>query len=121
MEKLLTSFRLDDLNGKRKKRETAKQEMDCGAFLNLLSLYEKLKPLIATPKSIQENQKEIQKLANDMQMYSTYDGVSTKSCESVDPNTLKSRVQATKSSLGKICDIFTSFDRSSLNFLIDIL
>ena len=100
MEKLLTSFKLDDLNGKRKKRETAKQEMDCDAFLKLLSLYEKLKPLIATPKSIQENQKEIQKLANDMQMYSTYDRVSTKSCESVDANILKSRVQATKSSLG---------------------
>ena len=100
MEKLLTSFRLEDLNKKRKKRESS-QEMDCGTFLNLLSLYDELKPLIATPQSIQQNQEKIQKLANDMQMYSTFKGVSAESCDKLNQTVLFEKVQSTKSSLGK--------------------
>ena len=100
MEKLLTSFRLEDLNKKRKKRESS-QEMDCGTFMNLLSLYDELKPLIATPQSIQQNQEKIQKLANDMQMYSTFKGVSAESCDKLNQTVLFEKVQSTKSSLGK--------------------
>ena len=97
MEKLMASFNMDDL--KRKKRE-AKKEMDCQSFLDLLSLYEELKPLIATPKQIQENQEKIQTLSNDIQMYSTFEGVSLKSCEQVDQSVLKAKVQFTENSLG---------------------
>ena len=99
MEKLLTSFRLEDLNKKRKKRESS-QEMDCGTFMNLLSLYDELKPLIATPQSIQQNQEKIQKLANDMQMYSIFKGVSAESCDKLNQTVLFEKVQSTKSSLG---------------------
>ena len=107
MEKLLTSFKLEDLNKKRKKRESS-QEMDCGTFMNLLSLYDELKPLIATPQSIQQNQERIQKLANDMQMYSTFKGVSTKSCDQINQTLLKEKVQSTKSSLGTDTTYFLS-------------
>ena len=100
MEKLLTSFKLEDLSKNRRKRES-EQEMDCGAFLNLLSLYDELKPLIATPQSIQQNQEKIQKLANDMQMYSTFEGVSAESCDKINQTVLFEKVQSTKSSLGK--------------------
>ena len=100
MEKLLTSFKLEDLNKNRKKRDS-EQEMDCGTFMNLLSLYDELKPLIATPQSIQQNQEKIQKLANDMQMYSTFEGVSAESCDKLNQTLLFEKVQSTKSSLGK--------------------
>ena len=101
MEKLMASFKMDDLQ--RKKRE-AKQEMDCQSFLDLLSLYQELKPLIETPEKIRENQEKIQELSNDIQMYSTFEGVSQETCNQVDQSILKEKVQSTKDSLG-ICNI----------------
>ena len=56
------------------------------------------------PEKIRENQEKIQELSNDIQMYSTFEGVSQETCNQVDQSVLKAKVQSTKDSLG-ICNI----------------
>ena len=85
---------------KREKRE-AKKEMECNTFIKVLSSYEKLQSLTTTPQMIKDNEQEVEKLSNDIQMYSAYDGVAKKSCEKLDPYAINQKVQFTKSSLGK--------------------
>ena len=75
--------------------------MDCKTFLKVLSSYEKLQSLITTPKMIKDNKQEIEKLSNEIQMYSTYDSISRASCEKLDQTAVKEKVQSAKRSLGK--------------------
>ena len=78
--------------------------MDCQTFLNVLNLYEKLQNLTRTPEMIASNHQQIQKLSNDIQMYSTFDGISKESCKKLDASLIESlnqKVESTESSLGK--------------------
>ena len=75
--------------------------MDCKTFLNVLTSYEKLKLLTSTPQMIKDNKQEIEKISNDIQMYSTFDDISRKSCEIMDQSILNEKLQATESSLGR--------------------
>lgn len=75
--------------------------MDCKTFLDVLSSYEKLQSLTTTPKMIKDNKQEIEKISNEIQMYSTYDSISQTSCEKLDQTAIKQKVQSAKSSLGK--------------------
>ena len=94
---LLSKFNTQPI---RAKREENKQ-MDCKAFLNVLSIYEKLQLLTSTPQTIKDNKQEIEKISNDIQMYSTFDGISRKSCENMNQSIINEKVQATQSSLGR--------------------
>ena len=94
-------------NKNRDKRETEEDdgtEMDCQTFLKVLDLYDKLQSLTKSPQMIASNHQEIEKLSNDIQMYSTFDGISQDSCQSLDSSILESinqKVKSTESSLGK--------------------
>ena len=105
IESLLYAFKSNDRN----KRETDMEkndemQMDCETFLKVLELYEKLQNLTKTPQMISSNHLEIEKLSNDIQMYSTYDGISRESCQTLDSSQIQSinqKVESTESSLGK--------------------
>lgn len=105
---LLTAFKKAGRN-KRDTESGGNEKMDCQTFLKVLELYEKLKNFTTTPQSIANNHQEIEKISNDIQMYSTFEGISRESCEALDASILQSinqKVESTKSSLGKIVYIF---------------
>ena len=92
--------------------------MDCHTFLKVLDLYEQLQNLTKSPQMIASNHQKIEKLSNDIQMYSTFDGISKESCQSLDSSvleTINQKVEATESSLGKsqslIHDSHVKFNR----------
>ena len=103
IDSLLAAFK----NNNRDKRDAEKNdgtEMDCNTFLKVLDMYEQLQNLTKSPQMIASNHQEIEKLSNDIQMYSTYDGISQESCQTLDTSILESinqKVESTESSLGK--------------------
>ena len=103
IDSLLAAFKSNN----RDKREAEKndgREMDCQTFLKVLDLYEELQNLTKSPQMIASNHQKIEKLSNDIQMYSTYDGISQESCQTLDFLILESinqKVESTESSLSK--------------------
>lgn len=100
MDSLLNAF---NQQPKREKRD-AKAEMDCKTFLKVLSLYEELEPLISTTENIKKegNLVKIQQISNEIQMYSTYGGISQETCSDEERSNLTQKVDSVKSSLGNI-------------------
>ena len=82
--------------------------MDCQLFVEMLNLFELLKNLTTSSKLIIENQKQIQKTANSIQMFSIFDGISLESCNNIDPKTLDATVKMAENLLGKWSKLYSS-------------
>ena len=98
MSNLIDAFEKEEIRNKR----NAKNVMDCTIFIEVLTLYEKLKTLISSPQMIIGNKDEIDKASNEMKLYTKYDGINQDSCKSLDPFLIKQKIQSTKHSLGTI-------------------
>ena len=90
----------------REKRETNLKEMDCQLFLDLLNLFRNLKDLTSTSQMIMKNQEQIQKIANSIQMYSIFDGISHESCYNVNQTELQTNVDSAENLLGKVVKVY---------------
>ena len=88
-------------NREKREAETSLKEMDCQLFIEMLSLFEKLKDLTSNSRMIIEKHDQIQETANAIQMFSIFEGISTESCKNINATKLEETVKLAKNSLGK--------------------
>ena len=95
-------------NNNRSKREVKTndvQKMDCKTFLKVLDLFEQLQNLAKGPEMIVSNHQKIEKLSNEIQMYSTSHAISQESCQHLNSSIISSinqKLKSTESFLGKL-------------------
>ena len=95
-------------NNNRSKREVKTndvQKMDCKTFLKVLDLFEQLQNLAKGPEMIVSNHQKIEKLSNEIQMYSASREITQELCQNLNSSFISSinqKLKSTESFLGKL-------------------
>ena len=100
---LLASFKNNNRN-KREAKNNDENKMDCKTFLKVLDLFEQLQKVAKDPALIVSNHQEIEKLSNEIQMYSAFPVISQESCQNLESSihqSINQKVRSTKTFLGK--------------------
>ena len=100
---LVASFKNNNRN-KREAKNNDENKMDCKTFLKVLDLFEQLQKAAKDPALIVSNHQEIEKLSNEIQMYSAFPVISQESCQNLDSSinqSINQKVRSTKTFLGK--------------------
>ena len=99
----MTSFK-DNNRNKRETKNNDGNKIDCKTFLKVLNLFEQLQKVAKNPALIVSNHQKIEKLSNEIQMYSAFPVIYQESCQNLESSihqSINQKVRSTKTFLGK--------------------
>ena len=101
---LVASFKNNNRNECEAINNDGNKSPNCKTIQNVLNLFEQLQKIAKDPTMIVSNHQEIEKLSNEIQMYSAFPVISQESCQNLDSSinqSINQKVRSTKTFLGK--------------------
>ena len=101
---LVASFKNNNRNECEAINNDGNKSPNCKTIQNVLNLFEQLQKIAKDPTMIVSNHQDIEKLSNEIQMYSAFPVISQESCQNLESSiqqSINQKVKSTKTFLGK--------------------